>query len=135
MNRLEFNCQTGVSTTIALQAYKDSSDNVYVLDVGENPPNDYIAISDDEAITINLLKSSVPKITEVTRAQAKHALLQIGLLDTVEMLIPTMGRAAQIDWADRPTVQRSNAWVIEAQLAMNWTDAELDGLFTVAATL
>jgi len=72
---------------------------------------------------------------EVTRAQAKHALLNSGFLDAVETLVPTLGRAAQIDWADRPTIRRTHAFVIETQARMGWTDAQVDGLFILAASL
>lgn len=71
----------------------------------------------------------------VAKKQAKLALLQVGLLDTVEAAIAAAPRNVQIEWNDSETVQR-NYLVTQMMVAqLGITDAQLDDLFTLAATL
>lgn len=75
----------------------------------------------------------VPVPQSVTNAQARLVLLQSNQLDAVETAVRSMSREAQIGWEYRPIIHRNNPFVIEAQAAMGWSDAELDELFIQAA--
>lgn len=70
-----------------------------------------------------------------SKAQGKLALLQAGLLDTVEAWIATQPRTVQIEYEARGEWQRTWPLVVSAGLAFGLTDTDLDNLFTLAPTL
>lgn len=75
----------------------------------------------------------------VTMRQARLALLSYGLLDDVETAINAMPEpdrtAARIEWDYSNEVQRNNGFVAQLGGALGLDDAQLDGLFSLAATL
>lgn len=73
--------------------------------------------------------------TSISMAQACLALYQSGLLDAVEALISDQGRAAQIEWQRRQTVERSHPLVQFVKTELPLTEQQLDDLFTLGATL
>lgn len=72
---------------------------------------------------------------EVSMRQARLALLAAGLLDQVEAGITGMDKAAQIEWEYATSVKRGSALVAAIAAGLSLTDAQLDDLFTNAATL
>ena len=92
------------------------------------------------AVTTQLY--SAPTIVEkvevtpaVSMRQARLALLQNNLLDAVNAAVGQMPQAAQIEWEYATEVRRDNALVAAMQGLLGWTDVQMDGLFTLAATL
>lgn len=81
------------------------------------------------------IKRIKPVIDAVDMAQARLALLNAGLLETVEANLVNMGQAAQIEWEYRTTVRRDNALVAAMKAQLGWTDEQLDNLFIAAAQL
>lgn len=77
--------------------------------------------------------ASIPKV--VSRAQFILALLQIGLLDEVEAAIAAADRATQINYKERLEFDRSYPLIATMAQVMGKTDAEIDALFVLAATL
>ncbi len=81
--------------------------------------------------------SDVPQA--VTMRQARLALLGAGLLSQVNAAIASMpgaeGEAARIEWEYAQEVQRHNGFVSLLAPALGLTEAQLDELFTTAATL
>ena len=77
--------------------------------------------------------------TAVSMRQARLALYQEGKLDQVQPLIDAMAEPAktttQISWDYATTVQRDDDLVIQLSAALGLTSADLDALFTLAATL
>jgi len=75
----------------------------------------------------------------VTMRQARLALLEAGLLASVETAIATLPspqkEAAAIEWEYAQEVQRSSGLVPQMAAALGMTDADLDALFVHAATL
>ena len=76
---------------------------------------------------------------EVSRAQAKAALLLTGKLHLVQPAIDaipddTLRGLVQIDWNDRLTFKRSNPTVGALAAMLGWSAQELDDLFALAAT-
>lgn len=74
-----------------------------------------------------------------TRRQGRLALLQSGLLAAVEASIaaiedPTARRAAQIEY-EADAWERGNAFLQQMWAQQGGTPAQLDDLFTLAATL
>lgn len=81
----------------------------------------------------------VPVITSVTMRQARLALLQAGLLSSVEAVIaglPEPGRTeAQIEWEYAQEVRRDSPLVSMLCAALELDDAKLDALFVYAVRL
>lgn len=72
----------------------------------------------------------------VSRRQAKQALLRADLLDDVDAAIATSAnRAWQIDWADAQEFRRDWPALVAIQSALGLSDAQVDDLFRLAATL
>jgi hypothetical protein len=75
----------------------------------------------------------------VTMRQARLALLQAGLLDTVNNTVANMtgpqGDAARIEWEFSSEVYRNRPLVLALAQMLNWSDAELDALFISAARI
>lgn len=78
-------------------------------------------------------KAAVP--SRISMAQACLALYQSDLLDDVEALIAGKGKAAQIEWQRRQTVERSHPLVQLAKTELQLTEKQLDDLFTLGASL
>lgn len=98
------------------------------------------AIPEDELATALPADTMVPQIpASVTMRQARLALLQSGLLATVNAAVAAMpgieGDAARIEWEFSGTVERSRPLLKSLSTALGLTEAQLDGLFTLAATL
>ena len=75
----------------------------------------------------------VPQV--VSRAQFILALLQIDLLDEVEAAIAAADRATQINYEERLEFERSFPLIATMAAVLGKTDAEVDALFVLAATL
>lgn len=79
----------------------------------------------------------VPKA--ITMRQARLALLQAGLLQTVNDALATMpgaaGDAARIEWEYSQEVQLDKALVLALMPALGLTPVQLDQLFITAASL
>ncbi len=73
--------------------------------------------------------------TVVTMRQARLALLQSGLLSTVNAAVAGADEATKIAWEFSSEVQRSNPLVATLTAALSLTGEQLDDLFTLAATL
>lgn len=114
MNRIEVNVQTGEQKVIPLTAEE-------------------IAAAEATAA----LPPPVPAV--VAMRQARLALLQVGLLTQVNTAVANMpgaqGDAARIEWEFSSTVERNRPLVQALGAALGLTDAQLDDLFRLAATL
>lgn len=87
-----------------------------------------------EIVVDPFLKTGVPQ--SVTRRQFKRGLLHLGLLDQAEVLIAASGdRVLQIDYADALDFERGNQLIAGMGALMGKTEAEIDDLFRLAATL
>lgn len=84
-----------------------------------------------------LAKPPVPQ--SVTMRQARLALLNSGLLTSVNNAIAAMtgtaGDAARIEWEFALSVERNSPLVASLTSALGLTTEQLDALFTTAATL
>lgn len=75
--------------------------------------------------------------TIVTRLQAKIALAQAGLLDSIESLMtdPLTDIVTKIAWQDAQTFDRDSVTLQTIAMSMGLTDQQLDDLFTAAAQI
>lgn len=72
-------------------------------------------------------------ITEISRHQAKIALLNRGLLDSAEALVTASGnRALQIAWAEAPSFSRNSPSLLQIAAALNLTENDVGALFAEA---
>lgn len=77
-----------------------------------------------------------PIPSHVTMRQARLALLQSGLLQTVTDAIATgTDEAMKIEWEYATEVKRDWPSLVALAGSLGMTDADLDNLFTLAATL
>lgn len=98
------------------------------------------AIPEDELIAALPADPVIPLIPpSITMRQARLALLQSGLLTTVNAAVAAMpgveGDAARIEWEFSGSVERNRPLVQSLAVALGLTKAQLDELFTLAATL
>ena len=102
-------------------------------------PAGCVPITDEEADAIRAAGAPAPIIREVTMRQARLALLQKGLLGTVNQAIASMpgvaGDAARIEWEFSGTVQRDRPLMTALASTLGLSASELDNLFKLAATL
>ena len=75
----------------------------------------------------------IPSI--VSMRQARLALLQAGLLSTVNAAIAAGGDSDKIEWEYAADVDRNSPLVQNMKAGLSLTDADLDNLFTLAASL
>lgn len=78
-------------------------------------------------------KPVIPKV--VTMRQAKLALLQQGLLNSVNAIIEQAGDAAKVEWQYATEVKRDNSLVQAIATQLSLTEQQIDELFTLAASL
>lgn len=80
-------------------------------------------------VEVHLVPSSI------TPRQAKLALLNIGMLDSVETAIAAAGKAAQIEWENAISFERTSPLLSSICNSLGLTSEQLDGLFITASSL
>lgn len=75
----------------------------------------------------------IPSI--VSMRQARLALLQAGLLSTVNAAISAGGDADKIEWEYAADVDRNSPLVQNMKVGLSLSDTDLDNMFTLASTL
>ena len=89
-----------------------------------------------EAKRVSELPVSPLPITTVTMRQARLALLQSGLLATIETAITTgTDEAMKVEWEYATEVKRDWASLMALTTSLGMTSLELDDLFQLASTL
>lgn len=74
-----------------------------------------------------------PVIPDISRHQAKIALLNRGLLDDADALVTASGnRALQIAWAEAPSFSRNSSGLLQIAAGLNLTETDVDSLFAEA---
>lgn len=81
------------------------------------------------------VESDARKPRAVAMRQAKLALLQQGLLASVDSAINQAGEAAKIEWQYATELKRTHPLTISISAALGLTEQQLDDLFTLASTL
>jgi hypothetical protein len=96
-------------------------------------------VTDGEIASLNMSGVVAIVPTVVTMRQARLALLSQGLLSNVDAAIAALPEpdksAAAIEWEYSQTVERNRPFVSLLGAALGLNDAQLDSLFTLAATL
>ena len=121
--------------------YKDIEDNnqLYWLDRVEDEdhlPTTCVRITDEEGKAIEEAnKLPPPSVTQISPRQIRMALTQMGLRNAVEAVVAA-GDQNLKDWYEFSTYfDRNHPQVLAMATALNVTDAQVDALFDLAATL
>lgn len=117
--------------------YTDSTNTVvHVIDADGISRSSMLASALSEGAEIQPADLPVPVIPSiVSMRQARLALLQAGLLSTVNIAIQAGGEADQIEWEYATEVNRETTLVQNMKAGLNLTEEDLDNLFTIASTL
>jgi len=91
----------------------------------------YVAMETERAAA----KAAALLPVSVSMRQARLALLAANLLDAVSAAIAQAGTAAQIEWEYASEVRRDSPLIASLTPALGMTSAQIDALFTQAATL
>jgi hypothetical protein len=77
------------------------------------------------------------KVLEVSCFQAKVALDQSGLLETVQSLMddPATPNKIKLAWNNGATFKRYSDMILSMAAVLNLSDEQLDNLFSLAATI
>lgn len=78
---------------------------------------------------------TAPAPSIVTPRQARLALHQADLLDSVKAAIAAADEATRIEWEYATTFERASPVVAAMSATLGLTESQLDELFTLAATL
>jgi hypothetical protein len=107
------------------------------LPVGRRPT--FLDATDAGVVAYLAAQAEAAKPKEVTMRQARLALLQAGLLDSVNTAIAGMTgaqkAAAEIEWEYSNSLKRSQPLVAQLGAALGLNTTQLDALFLTAATL
>lgn len=74
-------------------------------------------------------------VTVVSPRQIRLALNQMGLRSAVEAYVAAQGQDVQDSWAFTTAFSRTHPLLLGAAAALGKTDADIDALFTLAASL
>lgn len=115
--------------------FMDKNNNPYF---GEMAPGDRAA-TPAEIAAYEEARAQVAVPRAVTMRQARLALLQAGMLTTVNDAVAAMpgaaGAAARIEWEYSQEVQRDKELVLALAPVLGLSPAQLDSLFIAAAAL
>jgi hypothetical protein len=119
--------------------YKDQNNQLHWLDSAEFEyflPEGSILITDIEAEAIREANKPEPlPITEISPRQIRMALTQFGLRSQVETAISASDQDMK-DWYEFSTYfDRNHPQVLAMAAALNVTEADLDALWKLGATL
>lgn len=143
------------NNTLAVTSIFDGSnpqDHAVLLKYRGDVPSDWTAVAfdwqqfpseaqeswrwDGSAIVVNAEALRQIKYSGTVSAfQIRAALNQLNLRDDVEQIVAAGGQNLKDAWAYAPKFNRFNDQVLAMQSALNLTDAQVDELFDLAATL
>jgi len=102
--------------------------NIYIGEMapGDRPATD-VEVAAWEALRVNAVVQSV------TPLQARRAMRQTGVLDAVKAAVGTNPEMQDaFDYAT--SFNRESTFIAQAQALLQWTDAQIDDLFRLAAS-
>lgn len=121
-----------------MRKYKAPNGDIYYLYAdSEVPKEDWVEVEDDDESLVPDFNFVPPVIvpSSITMRQARLILLQYGLLDDIEAIIQTQGRAAQIEWEYAQEVHRTHPLLQLLQSAQGLTNEQIDSMFLEASKI
>lgn len=122
-----------------MKHYKDAQNNVYAYEADGSQdafiPAGLTAITNAEAAVLTAPPATVPQ--SVTRFQALAALHLAGHLEAVKaiMAAPETPVLTKLAWDNALSFERTSPTLASLAAALGMTDADLDALFTAAASI
>ena len=114
---------------------------LFWLEIEEVPDTNAPVYYDPSSQTLDVFNPPEPTVAElrakmkITPLQTRRALRAAGLLDTVEGWLSGQDVTVKEAWEYAIVFERLDPIVMAAATALGLTDAQIDDLFTVAATL
>lgn len=96
--------------------------------------NSSLWVENGKVSIVHLIENTVIQ-SVVSMRQARLALLQFGLLATVDSAIAQGTEADKIEWEYATEVNRDTPLVQNMKVGINLSESDLDNLFTLAASL
>jgi hypothetical protein len=113
---------------------RDGGGNITGVFANPQPGHATEFVADNDAsITAFLAKASVPQV--VSAMQAKVALLNAGLLSSVQTWINAQDATTQLVWNSATTFSRQSTLIAQAATALGLSSAQIDTLFVAAAAI
>jgi hypothetical protein len=110
----------------------ESIDGCTVIDVAD----DFTLLGKTVDWNAGTIIDAPPPVPEaVTPAQIRLAILQLGLQSVLDSYVESMDAETRIRWEYSTSVARSDPAVLAAAEFAELSEAQLDGLFILAATL
>lgn len=91
-----------------------------------------VAIGEEDEASVTFF-GPPPVPQSVSPADFRIALDQMGLLDEVEAYVATLPKAAQIKWQWAVSIDRDNSLFAATAQSQNWSVAQIDEVFRLAA--
>ena len=142
MKQITYNTETrrviGVSFEgFFLKVLPEGVEEIIVEDDVHVDPAIHAVTPEGTFIDVGPEPDRVPVPSEVSRFQARAALLQTGLLGDIEayMADPATDPFVRIAWQDAQVFKRNSPTVLSLQPLLGLTDEQLDDLFRFAATI
>lgn len=126
-----------------MKTYKDTNNQLHVIEESfvHLLPVGSVQITDEEAEAIRIAAiPAAPKVTSVTMRQARLALLQAGLLSSVQTALQNIPDESQkqialIEWEFAATVDRASQFTQSLAGSLCLMEDDLDNLFQTASEL
>lgn len=96
---------------------------------------DGLATATEGRQAIIIAPPPVPVPSSISPAQARLALLGVGLLDEVEAAVAAADRVTQIAWSQATSIERDSPTVAGLSAALGLSAAQLDALFIAGAAI
>jgi hypothetical protein len=142
MKQIIFSNETGRITGVSFAGFflSDLPENhsaLLIKDHVEIDPSIHAVSPEGEIIEVAPETIKYPVPAEVSRFQARTALLQTGYLEDIEayMANPETDPFVRIAWQDAQVFRRHSPTVLVLQPILGITDEQLDDLFRFAATI
>ena len=123
----------GVVDDVIVDIYPDLTDEEVLAKVLAD--NEELAAKNLADLEAFEKRSRLDAVSTISRAQAKLALLELGLLSTVDDFIASSGNEElKIEWNERLEFKRDNIVLVSLAEQLNITEEDLDNMFLLAST-
>ena len=123
----------GVVDDVIVDIYPDLTDEEVLAKVLAD--NEELAAKNLADLEAFEKRSRLDAVSTISRAQAKLALLELGLLSTVNDFIASSGNEElKIEWDERLEFKRDNIVLVSLAEQLNITEEDLDNMFLLAST-
>jgi hypothetical protein len=134
-NYLEATFVDAEGNPVKCRAYAGEQMDELEADLGADAATYATLIAQCRAAVVPYVPPPEPVPVEVTPFQAKAALLQAGLLDSVLAAVAASSPIAQLAWHEATAFRRNSPTVLALSASLGLTSAQLDDLFKAAKVI